>query len=72
MCFNWSVLSCTVAPDAAEYKNGRNGASCPPTWDDDGDVSYSVETDAGLKTLQAVNVIRHIFCQIKGDGIACV
>lgn len=62
-----SVLGVLRDISASEPKRGApSTTSCAPSWDADGDVSYSVLTDNGHKTVQAVNVLRNIFLQMKG------
>ncbi|XP_018019096.1 heat shock 70 kDa protein 14, partial [Hyalella azteca] len=60
-----SVLGVLRDISASEPLLGNLQGSCLPEWDEDGDVSYCVQTDSGPRTVQASNVIKHIFLQLK-------
>lgn len=61
-----SIMGVLRDISAKEPKRGApSSTTCAPSWDSDGDVSYSVLTDNGHKTVQAVNVLRNIFLQMK-------
>ncbi|XP_018019097.1 heat shock 70 kDa protein 14-like, partial [Hyalella azteca] len=60
-----SVLGVLRDISASEPLLSNLQGSCLPEWDEDGDVSYCVQTDSGPRTVQASNVIKHIFLQLK-------
>ncbi|KAF2366407.1 Heat shock protein 70 family [Trinorchestia longiramus] len=61
-----SVLGVLRDISAAEpHSSDASRGSCLPEWDEDRDVSYCVQTDSGPRTVQASNVIKHIFLQLK-------
>uniref|UniRef100_A0A2P2I1X1 Heat shock 70 kDa protein 14-like n=1 Tax=Hirondellea gigas TaxID=1518452 RepID=A0A2P2I1X1_9CRUS len=54
-----------ISSTASESASTASGSTCPPTFSDDGDVSYSIQMESSTKTVKAVDVLKYMFLQLK-------